>query len=145
MLRYVAEENGRWVALLGFGSAALCVRSREGLLGWSDSQRHRRLRYVTNNQRFLVLEETRRPNLASEVLALTLWRLSSGFETRWRHPVVMVETFTGPARHVGTCYKASSFTAFGTIYDYGRGAGRFVHYGGKKAYWFRTLGCLPAE
>jgi len=33
-------------------------------LSWSDSQRHRRLRYVTNNQRFCVLEDRRRPNLA---------------------------------------------------------------------------------
>jgi hypothetical protein len=37
------------------------------------------------------------------VLARTLRRLSSDFETRWRYPVVAVETFIDPARHVGTC------------------------------------------
>jgi predicted transposase YbfD/YdcC len=139
VMRYVALEDGEWVALLGFGSAALCVRSREELLSWSDSQRYRRLRYVTNNQRYCVLDAHRRKNLASEVLSLTLHRLSSDFEARWRHPVVMVETFTDPARHLGTCYKASNFTMLGTTSGFGRRSGRFVHHGEKKAYWFRKL------
>ena len=139
VMRYVAEEDGNWVALVGFGSAALCVRPREELLSWSDQQRYRRLRYVTNNQRFCVLDEHRRQNLASEVLAKTLRRLSADFEARWRHPVVAVETFTDPARHAGTCYKASNFTLLGTTSGFGRRAGRFVHHGAKKAYWLRTL------
>ncbi len=139
VMRYVATEDGRWCALLGFGSAALCVRSREELLSWSDSQRHRRLRYVTNNQRFCVLEEHRRPNLASQVLGLTLRRLSADFEARWGHPVVLVETFTDLARHLGTCYAASNFTRLGETSGYGRRAGRFVHHGERKAYWLRKL------
>lgn len=139
VMRYVAEEDGEWCALLGFGSAALCVRSREELLGWSDAQRHRRLRYVTNNQRFCVLEGRRRANLASEVLGRTLSRLSADFEARWRHPVIAVETFTDPSRHLGTCYKASSFMKLGVTSGYGRRAGRFVHHGTPKAYWLRTL------
>lgn len=139
VMRYVATEDGEWCALVGFGSAALCVRSREELLRWSDHQRHRRLRYVTNNQRFCVLEAHRRPNLASEVLASCLRRLSADFEARWGHPVVLVETFTDPARHLGTCYAASNFTMLGSTSGYGRKAGRFVHHGGKKAYWLRTL------
>lgn len=138
-MRYVALLDGRWCALIGFGSAALCVRSREALVGWSDSQRHRRLRYLTNNQRFCVLESYRRPNLASAVLALVLRRLSSDFEARWGHPVVAVETFTDPARHPGTCYKASNFALIGYTRGFGRQAGRFVHHGGSKAYWMRAL------
>ena len=139
VMRYVAEEDGQWCALVGFGSAALCVRSREELLSWSDEQRHRRLRYLTNNQRFCVLSERRRPNLASEVLGLTLRRLSVDFEARWRHPVVAVESFTDPSRHLGTCYKASNFLCLGTTSGFGRRAGRFVHHGEKKAYWLRPL------
>ena len=139
VMRYVATEDGEWCALLGFGSAALCVRSREKLLGWNDDQRHRGLRFITNNQRYCVLAAHRRPNLASEVLGLALRRLSADFEARWRHPVVAVETFTDPALHIGTCYKASNFSELGTTSGYGRRAGRFVHHGAKKAYWFRTL------
>jgi predicted transposase YbfD/YdcC/GNAT superfamily N-acetyltransferase len=139
VMRYVAEEDGDWVALVGFGSAALCVRPREELLSWSDEQRYRRLRYVTNNQRFCVLDEHRRTNLASQVLAQALRRLSSDFEARWRHPVIAVETFTDPARHVGTCYKASNFTLVGTTSGFGSRAGRFVYHGAEKAYWLRPL------
>ena len=150
VMRYVAIEDGEWCALVGFGSAALCVRSREELIGWSDEQRHRRLRYVTNNQRFCVLDEHRRPNLASQVLSIALRRLSGDFEARWGHPVVMVETFTDPARHRGTCYQASNFAQLGLTSGYGRRAGRFVHHGGQKAYWARplrrgALGMLSAE
>lgn len=42
VMRYVAIDDGEWCALLGFGSTALCVRSREELPAWSDEQRHRR-------------------------------------------------------------------------------------------------------
>ena len=139
VMRYVAVENGRWCALLGFGSAALCVRSREELLGWSDAQRYRRLRYITNNQRFCILDGHRRPNLASQVLSATLKRLSSDFQTRWGHPVVMVETFTDPSRHLGTCYQASNFTKVGMTSGYSRKAGHFVHHGDQKVYWARYL------
>jgi len=138
-LRYVALLDGRWCALVGFGSAALCVRSREQLLSWSDSQRHRRLRYIANNQRFCVLEAYRRPNLASSVLAVVLRRLAGDYEARWGHCVVAVETFTDPSRHIGTCYKTSNFSLVGYSAGYARGGGHFVHHGSAKAYWMRTL------
>lgn len=139
VMRYVALEDGEWCALLGFGSAALCVRPREELLGWSDQQRHRRLRYITNNQRYCILESHRRPNLASQVLGLALRRVAADFRARWGHPVVMVETFTDPARHRGTCYQAANFSELGRTSGYGRVAGRFVHHGDPKAYWVRYL------
>src|SRR5580658_7968707 len=139
VMRYVALEDSEWCALVGFGSAALCVGPRERLLSWSDPQRYRRLRYVTNNQRFCVLDARRRPNLASQVLSLTLKRLSADFEARWGHPVVAVETFTDPSRHLGTCYKASNFTELGQTSGFERKAGRFVHHGDPKTYWLRTL------
>lgn len=138
-MRYVGLLDSEWCALVGFGSAALCVREREALLGWSDSQRHRRLRYLTNNQRFCILEAHQRPNLASQVLAAVLHRLSSDFKRRWGHPVVAVETFTDPGRHLGTCYKASNFALVGYTSGYARRAGHFVHHGNQKAYWMRAL------
>jgi hypothetical protein len=44
VLRYVATVSGEWVGLVGFGSAALSVRSREELIGWDEATRYRRLR-----------------------------------------------------------------------------------------------------
>ena len=39
VLRYVAAEGEDWVALLGFGSAALSLSSRGTCLGWSEQVR----------------------------------------------------------------------------------------------------------
>lgn len=61
-LRYVAEEGSQWVALLGWGSAAFKCGPRDRWIGWTQQQQWRRLRYVANNLRFLVLPEGRRPN-----------------------------------------------------------------------------------
>src|ERR1700678_2041732 len=77
-LRYVAEVDGQWVALLVFSAAALHLKGRERWIGWSPRQRARRLGWVVNNSRFLVLTRRERyPNLASRVLGLALRRLSA--------------------------------------------------------------------
>jgi predicted transposase YbfD/YdcC len=138
-LRYVATEGEDWVALLGFGSAALSLSSRDTYLGWSEQVKLRRLRYVANNQRFCVLPSARRPNLASAVLAATLRRLSAGTEAAYGHPVVLVETFTDPARHKGTCYRAANFVVAGETSGYGRRNGSWVHHGDKKLCWLYPL------
>ncbi|MGH9004460.1 MAG: Druantia anti-phage system protein DruA, partial [Acidimicrobiia bacterium] len=139
-MRYVAVgPEGTWVALVGFGSAALSCRSREAWIGWSQDQHFRRLRYVTNNQRFCVLPEGRRPNLASAVLSKTLGRLSGDFERCWGHPVLVVETFVDPARHRGTCYAAGGFSALGQTSGYGRNGWSWHRHGKVKLAFARAL------
>ena len=139
-MRYVAlGGDGQWLAVLGFGAAALACKPRDAYIGWSDDQHFRRLKFVTNNQRFCVLPRGRVPNLATNVLAKTLSRLSSDFDSRWRHPVVMVETFVDPSRHVGTCYRAGGFALLGETLGYGRRAGRYHHHGQVKLTFARLL------
>ena len=143
-MRHVAiGPDGAWVALVGFGAAALACRPREELIGWSDDQRFRRLRYVANNQRYCVLPGHRRKNLASAVLARSLRRLSGDYVTRWGHPVVVVETFVDPARHLGTCYLSSGFSAVGSTSGFGRSGsrqgGRYLRHGNPKLYLVRAL------
>jgi len=100
-MRYVALDRcGCWAALVGFGACALSCKPRDVFLGWSDAEQFRRLRYVTNNQRFCVLPAARRHNLASVVLSRTLRRLCGDYLARWGHPVLVVETFVDPALHV---------------------------------------------
>ena len=139
-MRYVAlGPDDEWLAVLGFGAAALSCGPRDRYVGWSDEQHFARLRYVTNNQRFCVLPAGQRPNLASNVLAKTLKRLSGDFEARWGHPVVMVETFVDPARHRGTCYIAGGFSLLGETLGYGRSGGRYHHHGRVKLTFGRLL------
>lgn len=139
ILRYVACEADEWVALLGFGSAALSLAPRERFIGWSEQAKLRRLRFVLSNQRFCLLPARRRPNLASVVLARTLQRLSADAEAAYGYPVLLVETFTDPARHRGTCYKAANFLLAGETSGYGRRGGSWVHHGNKKLCWLYPL------
>ena len=92
-VRQVAEIDGEWVALVGWGSPAFRVGARDRFIGWSREQQKRRLRYVVNNQRFCVLPETRVANLASAVLSRALRRLSGDYSESW--PGVIGASRTG--------------------------------------------------
>ena len=120
-LRYVAEVDGQWVALLTFSGAAPHTKAREDQIRWTPRQRARRLCLVVNNSRFLVLPERQRyPNLASRVLALSLKRLNADWQAHWGHPVVLVESYVDESKYRGTCYRACGFEAVGLTAGYGR-------------------------
>src|SRR3989442_1224296 len=71
-LRYVAEYERQWLALLVFSSAAFHLKPRDRWLQWSARQVAQRRHLIAQNQRFLVLAAPGRwPNLASRVLKLT--------------------------------------------------------------------------
>jgi len=139
VMRYVATIEDRWVALLGFGSAALSCAPRDRHIGWNREQQFSRLRYIVNNQRFCVLPAGRVPNLASAVLSRALRRLSDDYMIAYGHPVLVVETFTDPETHSGACYAATNFTAVGKTLGYRRSAGTYIHHGNKKLAWLITL------
>ena len=138
-LRHVALINGEWVGLVGYGSPALTCSARDRWIGWAPSVRYRRLRFVANNQRFCILPAGRYDNVASAVLSASLRRLASDWEIAWGHPVVLVETFTDPALHAGTCYRATNFEMVGETSGWRRSRGSFVHHGQVKRVWVRPL------
>ncbi len=63
----IADENGDWLGVMVFTSAARRLRHRDAWIGWTDEQRRRRLPLVVNNARFLLLPERTVPNLGSAV------------------------------------------------------------------------------
>jgi hypothetical protein len=65
-LRYVATEGGKWAALLGWSSASKNCGSRDRYIGWSGEKKYKRLRYLLNNTRFLMLPWVKQKNLASK-------------------------------------------------------------------------------
>lgn len=138
-LRYVAEWQERWVALLGWCSAALKCQARDRFIGWSEVVKWQRLNLVVNNARFLILSGERVVNLASRVLSLNLKRLSGDWELAYGHPVLLAETFVDPRRFSGTCYRAAGWTEIGTTRGYGRRAGRYEPHGEPKTVWVRPL------
>lgn len=140
-LRYVAELDGQWVALLTFSAPALHLKARERWIGWSARQRARRLGLVVNNSRFLVLAQRQRyPNLASRVLGLVLRCLSDDWQQRWGHPVLVVESFVDESRYRGTCYRACGFEAVGATAGFGRCSRDFYEeHGQPKQLYLREL------
>lgn len=125
-LRYVAELDGQWVALVTFSAAALHLKAREKWIGWTARQRARRLGLAVNNSRFLVLTERQQyPNLASRVLGLCLRRLSEDWQARWKHPVFVVESFVDETQYRGTCYRACGFQALGPTQGFARASRDF--------------------
>lgn len=119
-LRYVALAGDELVALLGWASAALNNGPRDSYLGWDERTRSRRLHLVVNNTRFLVLPWVHEPNLASQILAANLRRLSADWREVYGHPILLAETFVDLSRFHGTCYRASNWVRVGQTQGWSR-------------------------
>jgi hypothetical protein len=120
-LCYVATDaSDRWLAILVFSAAANHLRARDQWIKWSNEQRRRRLRLITNNCRFLVLPDCSVPNLGSRVLRLTLDRLSADWQAHYGHPILVVETFVDPDQFQGTVYTANGWIELGETDGWGR-------------------------
>ena len=156
-LRYVAEAQGQWLALITFSGASPHTKAREYKIRWTPRQRARRLCFVVNNSRFLVLPERRRyPNLASRVLGLCLKRLNGDWQEHRGHPVVLVESYVDESHYRGTCYRACGFAAVGLTAGDGRSSrDYYLEHGQPKQLYLRELrpralgllrqGRLPAD
>jgi hypothetical protein len=138
-LCYVASREERWVALLGWGSAALKCGVRDRWIGWERALQWRRLRYLANNLRFLILPAGREPNLASRILALNLKRLSADWEFYHGHPLLLAETFVDIARFRGTCYRAAGWQCLGQTRGFAKRNRQYWHHGQPKGVWVRPL------
>lgn len=140
-VRQVAFFDQTPVALLEWSSATLQNGPRDRWIGWDRETKLRRLRFVANNARFLMLpgRAVVVHNLASQVLSLSLRRLSADFRTLYGHPVVLAETFVDPSRFLGTCYRASNWEEVGQTSGWSRSGVEYHHHGRKKAVFLRPL------
>jgi len=141
-LRYVATDaQGRWLALLGWSAAALHLKARDQSIEWSEQQRERRLHLLAQNSRFVILADRQRlPNLASRAMSLCLQRLSPDWLKRYRHPIVMVESFVDRQLFRATAYKASGWQALGYSSGFKRVAEDFYErHDRPKELWVKAL------
>jgi hypothetical protein len=125
-LRYVAQYQGQWLALLGWSAAAYHLKGRDAWIGWSPNQRQARLPLVANNARLCLLPAPGQyPNLASRALALNCARLSADWQAAYGHPIVVVESFVDTQLFRGTAYKAGGWRALGCTAGFQRVAEDF--------------------
>lgn len=140
-LRYVAEVDGQWIALLGWSGAAYHIAGRDLWIGWTDLQRRNRLHFMAANSRFLLRTERGKfPNLASRILRLCLDRLDADWREAHRHGLLLVETFVDIESYAGTCYKASNWIDLGKTKGFERtGTDYYEAHGRPKKLFIRPL------
>lgn len=109
----VRDRHGRDLACLLFGSAAWRVQSRDRFIGWDAVVRAKLLSQITNNTRFLILPWVRVSHLASHILGKIVRRVSEDWQTKYGHPIHLLETFVDRSRFKGTCYRAANWICAG--------------------------------
>lgn len=128
------------VAVLCWGGAAKRLKERDKHIGWDSVTCANRLKLVVQLRRFLVIDSARRPNLASQCLALSLRTLGGEFEARHGFAPLLAESFHDPEEHTGTLYKATNWQPLGFTKGFKRHRRDFYQELGKpKHLWIRPL------
>jgi hypothetical protein len=112
-LKYLAWTQGRPLACLAWSSAPRHLGSRDRFIGWCAEARHRNIRFLAYNTRFLILPWVQVEHLASHILGRMAKRLSKDWERVYGHPIYFLETFVDPERFRGTCYRAANWVLLG--------------------------------
>ncbi|MEZ5327962.1 MAG: ISAs1 family transposase [Verrucomicrobiales bacterium] len=109
----IVRREGVPVAVVVWAASALRLKDRDAWIGWDTVTRAKRLKLVVNNTRFLVLDETREPNLASQSLGAALRALPIQWQAVHGFLPLLAESFTDIESHSGTTYKATNWIALG--------------------------------
>ena len=114
---------------------------RDEWIGWTHRQRAERLGLIVQNRRFLVLAETRMPNLASRAMGLALRQLPEQWEEKHGFRPLLAETFTDIESFEGTCYKASNWQPCGLTkgFEPTHRADFYREHKRPKKLWLKTL------
>lgn len=117
---YVATWREQWVAQLSLSAAALKCGVRDRWIGWDFRTQYSRLKLIANNSRFLILPGWHLPNIGSRVLSRTQRRVVADWQTRFGHPLLLLETFVDPRRFHGGVYRAANWLELGQTQGYRR-------------------------
>lgn len=117
---YVATWREQWIAQLSLSAAALKCGVRDQWIGWDFRTQYGRLNWIANNSRFLILPGWNRPNIGSRVLSLTERRVVADWQTRFGHPLLLLETFVDLERFYGGVYRAANWIDLGLTQGYRR-------------------------
>lgn len=133
-------EEGKLAAVMVWCAAAWHLKDRDEAVGWDAVTRSERLKLVVQLRRFLVLEEARRPNLASQCLGLGLRELPAQWESEHGYRPLLAESFSDPESHAGTVYKVTNWTQAGVTKGFSQDhTDYYVPNGRPKKLWLKTL------
>ena len=109
----IHDRQGRLLGCMLYGAAAWRVADRDRFIGWDNAARQRGLSRIANNMRFLILPWVRISHLASHLLALTRRRISTDWQEKYGHPILLLESFIEQRRFAGICYRADNWICVG--------------------------------
>jgi hypothetical protein len=133
-------EDGKLAAVLVWCAAAWHLQARDETIGWDAVTRSKRLKLVIQLRRFLVLEERRRPNLASQCLGAGLREVVGQWESQHGYRPLLAESFSDPESHAGTVYKVTNWTQAGATKGYSQDhTDYYVPNGRPKKLWLKEL------
>ena len=138
-LKYFAFMKDRPVAALSWSAPALKLSARDCFIGWSPAQRKHHLNQVASNSRFLVMPWVRVHNLASQVLALNIARLTEDWQHHFNHRLLILETFVDSRYFKGTCYRASNWLHIGRTYGSSKQGKGYRYHGSTKEIYLYVL------
>jgi len=138
-------QDGEVVAILIWCASAWHLKKRDELIGWDPVTRAKRLKLVVQLRRFLVLEEHRKPNLASQCLGLGLRELQKQWFRQHGYEPLVAESFSDPESHEGTVYTATNWTLAGDTKGFSQNRSKEDHTdyytpnGRPKKLWLKPL------
>lgn len=138
-LRYIAYLTQRPIACLSFGPAAWKIGARDQFIGWPAQVRQQNLRWVVNNDRFVILPWVQIKCLASHLLSRVARQLPGDWQRLYGHALALMETFVESQRFAGTSYAAANWICVGQTVGRGRNDRTHAQAAPIKAIWLRPL------
>ena len=133
-------EEGKLAAVLVWCAAAWHLKDRDEAVGWDAVTRSERLKLVVQLRRFLVLEEARRANLASQCLGAGMRELRAQWEAEHGYRPLLLESFSDPESHAGTVYKATNWDLAGMTKGFSQDhTDYYIPNGRPKKLWLKRL------
>ena len=119
-IKYLIKSQDKVLGCMLFSASAWALEDRDKWIGWTEDDKSKRLVYVVNNTRFLLLPWVKINNLASHVLGKAIKQIPKDWLKYNRYEPVLLETFVDIAEYKGVCYKASNWIKVGTTKGRGR-------------------------
>lgn len=110
---WARDRCGRLLALCLWGAPAWKVAPRDQWIGWSQPARAAGLKFLANNQRFLILPWVGVAQLGSHLLGQMQRRIRSDWQQKYQHDLYLLESFVQMDRFQATVYRAANWTCVG--------------------------------
>lgn len=117
---FIHSHDEQLLGCILFAASAWALDVRDQWIGWTKTDRSKRLHLVVSNTRFLIFPWVKVKNLASKALSLAVRQVSADWQEQYGFKPVLLETFVDEELYQGTCYQAANWLSLGQTTGRGR-------------------------